>query len=145
MKKIIGVLIIAILSGFGCADNRGNVNDEQIIVSHLQAQQECWNNGDIDCFMSHYWNNDSLMFVSGSRVSYGWQSVTDNYKKKYYSKELMGKLQFEIVKVEYLSPESYLAIGSWDLKRPSGNIGGMFSLLWKKVEGEWVIVLDHTS
>lgn len=125
-----------------------NVVDDQAsdkVVSILFEQQDCWNNGDIDCFMESYWNNDSLMFVSGERVSYGWQKVSDNYKSKYYSKELMGTLTFDIHKTEQLALDVILVIGSWDLKRADVNFGGKFSLLWRKIDGEWKIVIDHTS
>jgi ketosteroid isomerase-like protein len=115
------------------------------VVSILYTQQDCWNNGDIDCFMQSYWNNDSLMFVSGERVSYGWQKVTDNYKSKYHSKELMGTLTFDIHKTEQLAPDAIMVIGSWNLKRSDVNFGGKFSLLWRNIEGEWKIVIDHTS
>lgn len=115
------------------------------VLKELYAQQDCWNQGDIDCFMQGYWNNDSLMFVSGDRISYGWQQVTDNYKRKYSSKELMGELTFKVDKTEVLSSTSLVLIGQWDLHTESADFGGKFTLLWRKINGEWKIVIDHTS
>ena len=85
------------------------------------------------------------MFVSGEHVSYGWQQVTDNYKRKYSSKELMGELTFKVDKIEALSASSIVLIGQWDLKSESSDFGGKFTLLWRKINGEWKIVIDHTS
>jgi ketosteroid isomerase-like protein len=36
-------------------------------------------------------------------------------------------------------------IGKWFLKRKSGVIGGIYTLLFRKFNGGWRIVVDHTS
>ena len=41
-----------------------------------------------------------------------------------------------------ISDVSALLIGSW---RISENQHGMYSLIWKRINGEWVIVADHSS
>ena len=30
-------------------------------------------------------------------------------------------------------------------RKEKENIGGYFSLIWKRVDGKWVIISDHTS
>ena len=57
----------------------------------------------------------------------------------------MGELTFTIISVEELSKTSCYVIGKWDLKREKGDVGGYYTLLWKKIDGKWVIVIDHTS
>ena len=150
MKYIFSILIATILVFTSCAsrigegDNDFEQSKEQVLEA-LSSQENSWNNGDIDGFMKGYWNNDSLMFVSGDRVSYGWQKVTDNYKKTYNSKELMGELTFKVIKTDQLSNDALLVVGSWSLDRGEMDIEGKFSLLWRKINGEWKIVIDHTS
>ncbi|MGB0805059.1 MAG: YybH family protein [Salibacteraceae bacterium] len=151
MKNSIKLIIISLLLFVSCNSTSFNENSEEAntakkeVLQELFAQQDCWNNGDIDCFMKGYWNNDSLMFVSGERISYGWTQVTDNYKRKYSSKELMGHLTFKVEKAQVLSANSMVVVGQWDIKSESANFGGKFTLLWKKINGEWKIVIDHTS
>ena len=144
MKGIFFALATSLFVLVSCSDHNSGAGRTEIIQA-LNNQQQAWNDGDIDGFMAGYWKNDSLMFVSGDHVSYGWQKVTDNYKSKYATKDLMGELSFDIVKLDQLSSDAYLMIGSWKLERMSGNIGGKFSLLWRLVNGEWVVVIDHTS
>ncbi len=148
MKRLFTLLLLGIGLLYSCTDQKSDTGRIQIIEA-LNQQQEAWNNGDIDGFMQGYWNNDSLMFVSGDHVSYGWQKVHDNYKAKYSSKELMGELSFEIIKLDQLSNDSYIMIGSWKLDRyiseVHNEIGGKFSLLWRQINGNWVVVVDHTS
>ena len=57
--------------------------DELSIRKILEDQTAAWNRGDIDGFMKGYWENDSLMFIGKSGVTYGWSNTLKNYKKKY--------------------------------------------------------------
>ncbi|HEY2727297.1 MAG TPA: DUF4440 domain-containing protein, partial [Parafilimonas sp.] len=76
---------------------------------------------------------------------YGWRTTLENYKKHYPDTATMGKLAFNLINLKKLSPEYYFVIGAWHLTRSIGDIGGYFTLLFKKINGRWVIVVDHTS
>ena len=111
----------------------------------MEVQEKAWNNFDIDGFMLYYWNNDSLMFVGSKGITYGWKQTLANYKKNYASKELMGELTFTNSSYEMLSKTAVHVVGKWQIERKDSEIGGYYSLLWKKINGKWVIVRDHTS
>ena len=84
---------------------------EEKIRAVLAEQQECWNKGDIDCFMQGYWNSDSLRFIGKSGVNRGWQATLDNYKKSYPDKAAMGTLNFELSNLEPLGTDNYFVTG----------------------------------
>lgn len=111
----------------------------------MSQQQDAWNNGDLVAFMHGYWNTDSLQFISSRGVNYGWQATLAGYQKGYPTKEAMGILTFTILSLEKLSDTSAFMIGKWHLKRSADEPNGHFTLLWKKIKGQWVIVADHTS
>lgn len=115
------------------------------VAEVMKAQEKAWNNFDIDGFMAHYWNNDSLMFIGSKGITYSWKQTLANYKKNYNSKELMGVLSFTNYKFEVLSKEAVYVIGKWQINRNETQIGGHYTLLWKKINNKWVIVCDHTS
>lgn len=119
--------------------------DEQTIRKVLSDQTIAWNNGNIEEFMKGYWNNDSLMFIGKSGVTYGYQNTLMNYKKNYGNTDAMGTLSFDLIKVQRLSPEYYFIVGKWHLKRKIGDVGGHYNLLFRKINGTWVIVADHSS
>lgn len=119
--------------------------DTEAVKSLMNKQQEAWNKFDIEGFMEHYWKNDSLKFIGKSGLTYGWQKTLDNYKKSYPNADAMGKLTFNLNSVEQLSKTSVYVIGKWSLDRKEKSVGGYFTLLWKKINGKWVIVADHTS
>jgi ketosteroid isomerase-like protein len=57
----------------------------------------------------------------------------------------MGKLNFNILKVKALSPDTYFVLGKWALTRTVGDVSGHYTLLFKKIDGEWRIIVDHSS
>ena len=140
MRKIIfiGLLLFSVRS-------IAQSSDELSVRKVLSEQTEAWNNGNVDAFMKGYWENDSLMFVGKNGVTYGWKNTLNNYKKNYPDTSAMGKLDFTIISVKRLSFQYFFIIGKWHLKRSIGDIGGHFTLLFKKIKGNWVIVSDHTS
>ena len=118
---------------------------EKTIRQLLDRQTRDWNRGNIDAFMIGYWQSDSLMFIGKSGVTYGWKNTLENYKKNYPDTSAMGKLSFNIITVKKLSGEYYHVVGKWHLKRTIGDLSGHYTLLFKKIKGEWVIVSDHSS
>ena len=138
--------LFIILFGFICLSSYAQRNTpSSLIRKAMQTQQESWNKGDIEGFMAYYWNNDSLRFIGSKGITYGWQNTLNNYKKGYPDKEAMGELVFEIKRIEELSATSAFVIGKWTLHKKDKDVGGYYTLLWKKINGQWVIVTDHTS
>ena len=123
----------------------GDEDAEATIRGLLQAQLASWNAGDIDAFMEHYWKSEGLTFSSGGKLTRGWQETLENYRQRYPSRDDMGTTSFENLEVTLLSPASALVLGDWRLERDSGDIGGKFSLVFRRIDGRWVIVHDHTS
>lgn len=120
-------------------------NDVPTIRKILADQQDAWNRGDITSFMKGYWNSDSLMFIGGKGVTYGFNNTWERYKKTYDSREKMGTLAFDLLHFIPLGSESYMVVGKWHLTRTVGDIGGYYTLVLRKISGQWLIISDHTS
>lgn len=118
--------------------------DEAAIRKVLSAQETAWNSGNIKEFMKGYWTSDSILFI-GKSVTYGWQKTLDIYKKGYPDTASMGKLLYNLLEFKPVSPVCYFVVGKWFLKRSIGDIGGYFTLLFQKINGQWFIIADHSS
>lgn len=143
IKKIIfaGILLLT-----GCNNEVEPGDAEAYIRQTLDKQAACWTNGDLDCFMDNYWRSDSLKFVGKSGITYGWQATYDRYTKSYPDREAMGSLTFTVIDAEQTGSENFFVLGKWQLDRKeSEDVGGYFTLLWERIDGEWVIVTDHSS
>ena len=120
-------------------------NDEIEVRNLLAKQSAAWNRGDIDAFMVGYWENDSLMFIGKSGITYGYKNTLANYKKNYPDTTVMGKLTFTLIQVKQLSPEYFHVTGKYYLTRTIGDASGHFTLMFRKINGKWVVISDHSS
>ncbi|MEJ7610281.1 MAG: nuclear transport factor 2 family protein [Ferruginibacter sp.] len=141
MKRIIAISMLLFFFFNASAQNR----QVDLIKAAMDEQLTAWNAGDIDRYMQTYWHNDSLMFIGKSGVTYGWENTLKNYKKGYPDAAAMGKLDFQLLNIKRMSGKYYSVVGKWHLARSIGDIGGAFTLLFKKVNGKWLIIQDHSS
>lgn len=49
------------------------------------------------------------------------------------------------LRLQPLSSNYCYVTGKWHLERTVGNAEGYYTLLFKKIEGQWVIISDHSS
>ena len=124
---------------------KDNASADTEIRAVMKAQVAAWNRGEIDGFMEGYARSHATEFVSGDRLTRGWKTVRDRYKKKYDSLEKMGALTFSDIKITPLGPDAALVLGRWKLVRKSDQPHGIFTLLFRRTPAGWRIVHDHTS
>jgi len=139
MKQLLVMLLFSLLLSTAVAQDR------QAILKVLEDQRQAWNRGDLDAYMQGYWHSDSLVFVGKTAPVYGWQPTLDRYKKGYPDKAAMGQLTFDVIQVKVLDASNAFMLGGWHLKRVNDAPGGYFTLWFRKINGEWKIVCDHTS
>lgn len=140
MKSLfLGAFVILSLSVFSQS------KDETEVKNVLATQNAAWNHGDVEAFMVGYWESDSLMFVGSTGVTYGYKNTLANYKKRYPDTTVMGKLTFTLIQLKPLSPEYFYVTGKYYLTRTIGDASGHFTLLFRKINGRWVIISDHSS
>ena len=115
------------------------------ITQMLHVQDAAWNAGDIDGFMDYYLKSETLRFASAGKVNRGWQATIDGYKNRYPDLDAMGKLSFTDIEIKTLAEDYAQVFGRWKLTRKDDEPGGLFTLLVQKIDGQWLIVTDHTS
>ena len=120
--------------------------DEAPIRHVISAQQEAWNNGDLDGFMAGYAHSPDLVFTSGGHIRRGYDETIAKYKAKYGTdKSTMGHLAFEILQVQPLGADGAIVLGRWNLTDTPNAGHGIFSLGFERTPEGWRIVHDHTS
>ncbi len=144
MKRVTRTLLClaAVTIIASCQTNKEQAKASIEAIMNQQAAD--WSNGNIEGYMNGYWKSDSLRFMGRKGITYGWTSTLEKYKNSYPTKEAMGELKFNYISFESIG-NSMLVIGKWTIVYPNDTIGGYYSLIWKQINGEWKIVLDHTS
>lgn len=148
--QLVALALFVLLASCSSEDNKpvaslDKTKEIKQIHSIMNDQELAWNYANLDGFMQGYWKNDSLKFIGKRGITYGWQATLDNYKKSYATAEEMGKLKFTNLTTDILSDSSAFVIGKWQLLRTADTLGGHYTLLWKKINQQWVIIADHSS
>ena|SRR5436190_7139202 len=142
MKKLLFLILLLALAWPVIAQSG---KEEAAIRKVLDAQVEAWNRGDIEGFMTGYWRSEKLTFISGDKVTHGWQQTLDGYKRSYDTPAKMGTLMFSDLEFTMISKDAAVVLGSWALKRIKDTPKGKFTLTFRKFKEGWRIVMDHTS
>ena len=119
--------------------------DIKAVKLAMDAQQQAWNQGDLNTFMRYYWNSADVQFINSSGVTKGWNATMERYEKTYPTKEDMGNLVFEIIQTDKREKKVITVSGKYVLSRENRNLVGYFLLVWQKMDGNWVIVADSTN
>ncbi|HEY3739565.1 MAG TPA: DUF4440 domain-containing protein [Bryobacteraceae bacterium] len=136
-QSLILISLLAAATVFG--------DDAADIRKVLGTQQELWNAGDVRGFTAYY--TEDTKFVS-TQVMRGQQQVLERYLHRYPNRDAMGKLGFSDLEITKLGDDYASVIGRWKLDRSEkagGDVGGYFTLLFKRTKQGWKIILDHTS
>jgi uncharacterized protein (TIGR02246 family) len=130
----------------GVAEQPADADAEKAAIRQvISSMQAAWNRGDFRGYMQGFKNPD-VIFVSNGRFQDGWQGTLDHYIRDYgASAEARGTLRFYDIRIEILSPDAAQLISRYELLRPQHPQYGINTRLMRKVEGRWVIALNHVS
>jgi len=145
MKNNYLIVICFVFSTILTAQEEVNPVDKKAVLSVMEAQESAWNKGDLERFMMGYWQNEALVFVGRSGPTYGYVNTLDSYRKGYPDKETMRELHFDILHQQQWDNNTVQVIGKFTLIRSKDRPTGFFTLLFRKIEGQWKIVSDHSS
>ena len=146
MKKSIAasIMIAVLLSGCGESGGEYELAVREEIGSAMKEQVDSWNSGELAGFMKYYWHSEEMTFHGGKRRLQGWETLNSMYIET-YSGEQRGILEFSGVEINAISPESAYVLGDWKIELPDTVKQGKFTLIWRKIDGGWRIVHDHSS
>ena len=119
--------------------------EKQAIRDVIARMEAAWNRGDFRGYMAGFANPD-VVFVSRGQFKGDWQSTLDDYARNYGgSPERRGRLHFWDIRIEFLAPDAAQLISRYRLEGGERPQDGINTRLMRKVEGRWVIALNHVS
>jgi uncharacterized protein (TIGR02246 family) len=123
-----------------------NAGAGDAIRNVLAQQVQAWNQGDLKQFVSSYASHCTLVGNGISETTR--EQVLAHYEQKYPSSAARGKLTYSDLTLHRIDSRVAIVTGRWRLSRTTdsgGPAGGVFSLVFESINGNWQIVLDHTS
>jgi uncharacterized protein (TIGR02246 family) len=119
--------------------------DEAEIRALIARMETAWNRGDFEGYMAGF-ANPGVVFVSRGRIQDGWQGTLDHYVRDYGgAPQRRGVLHFYDISVEMLGPDAAMLVSHYRLQRPENPQEGINTRLMRKIDGRWVIALNHVS
>ena len=120
-------------------------NEKRAILSVIADMETAWNRGDFKAYMAGFLNPD-VVFVSRGHIQSDWQGTLDHYVRDYGASEATrGQLHFHDICIQMLAPDAAQLISHYDLTHPDKTEHGVNTRLMRKLDGRWVIALNHVS
>jgi uncharacterized protein (TIGR02246 family) len=136
------VLALAACCGQPALDEEA---EKRAIVRVVANMEAAWNRGDFRGYMAGFENPD-VVFVSRGEFQQGWQGTLDHYVRDYGGDPARrGRLHFWDIRVELLGPDAAQLVGRYRLEGGARPQEGINTRLFRKVDGRWVIALNHVS
>jgi uncharacterized protein (TIGR02246 family) len=140
------VLLLAACTGQPARFDAAAQEAEKAQIRQLIVDMEAaWNRGDFRGYMAGFKNPD-VIFVSRGQIQRDWQGTLEHYERDYGgSPERRGVLHFSNIRIEMLAPDAAQLVSHYRLDRPVDPQDGINTRLMRKVDGRWVIALNHVS
>ena len=130
------------------ADQLYTASREQLDVTKvLLAQENAWNKGDLDAYISYYKDSSDTEAILNGSVR-GFPAIRSSYHASFPTRESMGGLEQSLVEVHELGPDFAYVRGHYRLARTRKNGGdaeGSFTYILEKTEAGWKLIFSETT
>ena len=145
-RTFLGAYAGALVFAQASAGAQTPANPDEAEIRDLFARMEAaWNRGDFRGYMAGF-ENPGVVFVSNGRIQADWQATLDHYIRDYGgAPERRGALHFYDMHIEMLAPDAAMLIGHYHLEKPEHPQEGINTRLMRKINGHWLIAMNHVS
>ena len=138
-------LLLLLIAACARAPDYDRAAEERAIRQVIADMEAAWNRGDFRGYMAGFKNPD-VIFVSRGQFQRDWQGTLDHYVRDYGGdRARRGRLHFWDVRIELLGPDAAQLISRYRLEGGGRPQDGINTRLLRKVDGRWVIALNHVS
>lgn len=117
------------------------------VVKIVLQQQDAWNKGDLDSYLSHYKDGQDTQAVLATLVR-GVDNIRAAYRSNFPNKDSMGAIEDSEVEVRALGDNFALATGKYHLsrnKKAGGDVSGTFTEVFEKTPAGWKIIFSEST
>ncbi len=145
IRRTLLALALFASAGAAMAQMPARADDDAAIRRVIADMEVAWNRGDFRGYMAGFLN-PGVVFVSRGEFQRDWQGTLDHYVRDYGGDPARrGQLHFRDIRIEMLSPDAAQLISRYTLSGGGRPQEGINTRLMRKVDGRWVIALNHVS
>jgi len=146
MNKYSFLALFVLLAATACRSTRDENPTTAEALRVFGDQQMSWNDGNVEEFVAKgYWNDESLTLYSNGEIIKGYDLVLARFQERFGESEL-GKLTFTGFETVGVTETLIVVRGRWRIDyNAQDDREGLFTLVLRKIDGEWRIIHDHNS
>jgi uncharacterized protein (TIGR02246 family) len=120
-------------------------SDYQKVYSLLITMADRWNAHDLDGYLDVFWKSPDLLTVIEGEQIKGWGDLSASYHRGYTNPNEMAPFTPDRVQIQMVTPDVAIALDWWTAYRKQGKTLGTSTVVFRKFEEGWKIVVSHTS
>lgn len=142
-RCVIPLTALLVVSAAAIAEDQLDI--PAAIRSVLVAQGEAWNRGDLPDYLASFARNEQTRHIFNHEITAGYSAIETRFQARYPDPSDMGKISFSDLKVSVLAPDAASAFAHWTFEHGDKTFAGVFTLIFRHLDGRWVIVHDHST
>jgi hypothetical protein len=116
------------------------------VTAALDAQVNGWNAGVPDKAMSVYYDSPDMLWVNRSGIRKGYDLIRASYQRTPAERSRMGTYSYETLHTDRLGRDCVFFVIRWKIESNGRTtMGGVTSMVWKRINKRWVITAEHAS
>ncbi|MBX2853065.1 MAG: nuclear transport factor 2 family protein [Phycisphaeraceae bacterium] len=143
------LLLTMLLAMMGCTGRYlhdktdEGIRTERALSQMMYASAAAWTADDLDAFMLAFHNSPDLTFATPTGITKGWAPLKERYAKSIAKSDLW----FTDIETTVITADTALVFARFhnEMKADQSYSTGLTTLLCQKIDGNWVIVHDHSS
>ena len=138
-------LMLLLAFGLPATADESEADVAAAVRSVLVAQGDAWNRGDLAGYMASFSRDEQTRHIFNREITSGYSAIEARFKARYPDPKNMGTISFSELDVAVLAPDAAFAFARWRFEYEGKTSAGIFTLIFRDLNGRWVIVHDHST
>ena len=137
------IALLAITLPASAEDDKADV--AAAVRSVMAATREAWNRGDLAGYMAGFARSERTRHIFNRDVTVSHSAIEARFRSRYPDPSSMGTISNSDLDISVLAPDAASAFAHWTFERDGKTFAGVFTLIFRRLDGRWVIVHDHST
>ena len=111
----------------------------------MAATSGAWNRGDLSGYMASFARSERTRHIFNRDITVGHSAIEARFRSRYPDPSNMGTISNSDLDITVLAPDAASAFAHWTFERDGKTFAGVFTLIFRRLDGRWVIIHDHST
>ena len=111
----------------------------------MAATSGAWNRGDLSGYMASFARSERTRHIFNRDITVGHSAIEARFRARYPDPSDMGTISNSDLDISVLASDAASAFARWTFERDGKTFAGVFTLIFRHIDGKWLIVHDHST